>query len=56
MILDDYLIILEAEKGYSAHTLRAYFTDIKSFIFFIWRLATGGMKIGNRHLKKRSNR
>ena len=34
MILDDYLIILEAEKGYSAHTLRAYFTDIKSFILF----------------------
>ncbi|NDY73056.1 tyrosine recombinase XerC [Desulfobacter hydrogenophilus] len=34
MILDDYLIILEAEKGYSAHTLRAYFTDIKSFTFF----------------------
>jgi len=34
MILDDYLSTLEAEKGYSAHTLRAYFTDIKSFIFF----------------------
>ncbi|WP_035240729.1 site-specific tyrosine recombinase/integron integrase [Desulfobacter vibrioformis] len=34
MILDDYLIILEAEKGYSAHTLRAYFTDIRSFILF----------------------
>ncbi|WP_020586772.1 tyrosine recombinase XerC [Desulfobacter curvatus] len=34
MILDDYLIVLEAEKGYSAHTLRAYFTDIRSFILF----------------------
>ncbi|MDQ1271200.1 MAG: integrase/recombinase XerC, partial [Thermodesulfobacteriota bacterium] len=34
MILNDYLNILEAEKGYSAHTLRAYFTDIKSFILF----------------------
>ena len=34
MILDDYLMALEAEKGYSAHTLRAYFTDIKSFILF----------------------
>lgn len=34
MILDDYLIILEAEKGYSAHTLRAYFTDIRSFVLF----------------------
>lgn len=34
MILDDYLMTLEAEKGYSAHTLRAYFTDIKSFILF----------------------
>nr|WP_321396979.1 site-specific integrase [uncultured Desulfobacter sp.] len=34
MILDDYLIVLEAEKGYSAHTLRAYFTDIRSFIHF----------------------
>lgn len=34
MILDDYLSTLEAEKGYSTHTLRAYFTDIKSFILF----------------------
>nr|WP_320192682.1 site-specific tyrosine recombinase/integron integrase [uncultured Desulfobacter sp.] len=34
MILDDYLTVLEAEKGYSAHTLRAYFTDIRSFILF----------------------
>ncbi|MDD4275290.1 MAG: tyrosine recombinase XerC [Desulfobacter postgatei] len=34
MILNDYLNILEAEKGYSAHTLRAYFTDIKSFVLF----------------------
>lgn len=34
MILDDYLIVMEAEKGYSAHTLRAYFTDIRSFILF----------------------
>ncbi len=34
MILDDYLSTLEAEKGYSAHTLRAYCTDIKSFILF----------------------
>jgi integrase/recombinase XerC len=34
MILDDYLIVLEAEKGYSSHTLRAYFTDIRSFILF----------------------
>ncbi len=34
MILDTYLVTLEAEKGYSAHTLRAYFTDIKSFILF----------------------
>nr|WP_321496019.1 tyrosine recombinase XerC [uncultured Desulfobacter sp.] len=34
MILDDYLATLEAEKGFSAHTLRAYFTDLKSFILF----------------------
>ena len=34
MILDDYLSTLEAEKGYSTHTLRAYSTDIKSFILF----------------------
>ena len=34
MILDDYLVTLEAEKGYSVHTLRAYFTDIKSFMLF----------------------
>ncbi len=33
-ILDSFIEILDAEKGYSPHTLRAYRSDILSFIIF----------------------
>jgi len=56
MILDDYLIVLEAEKGYSAHTLRAYFTDIRSFILFYLETCNYRDENCNRPLKKRPNR
>ncbi len=34
MLLDTFTDILRAEKGYSAHTLRAYRTDVKEFVGF----------------------
>ena len=36
MVLDDFIDTLLAEKGYSAHTCRAYRSDISSFIQFIF--------------------
>ena len=35
MVLEMFITTLEAEKGYSPHTLRAYKHDIKDFIFFL---------------------
>lgn len=34
MLLDEFLAVLSAEKGYSAHTLKAYGTDIRDFFRF----------------------
>lgn len=34
MVVDTFINTLEAEKGYSIHTLRAYESDIKNFITF----------------------
>ncbi len=35
MILDRFMDILTAEKGYSAHTCRAYRSDILDFMRFL---------------------
>ena len=35
MILNDFLASLTAEKGYSTHTCRAYYTDIQEFMVFL---------------------
>ncbi len=35
MVLDDFIDTLVAEKGYSAHTVRAYRSDISVFILFV---------------------
>lgn len=37
MLLDQFLEVLDAEKGYSAHTIRAYGRDMKDFMEFCTR-------------------
>ncbi len=40
MVLDDFIDTLLAEKGYSAHTARAYRSDINAFVCFIIKKET----------------
>ena len=35
MVVNDFITSLEAEKGYSPHTLRAYESDLKDFLIFL---------------------
>ncbi len=52
-IPDDFIAALEAEKGYSSHTCRAYRSDISEFISFFLKKKFKEDKMGQNQLETR---